>query len=69
MPSAALGRFLQTDPIGYEDSLNLYLYALNDPLNYSDPTGSVAVPSEPPEDIPNYVFTLLSNCAGLLKQR
>ena len=42
MYSPQLGRFLQTDPVGYTDDLNWYAYAGNNPVNFSDPTGLAA---------------------------
>jgi RHS repeat-associated protein len=37
--SPTLGRFLQTDPIGYGDGLNIYAYVHDDPVNATDPSG------------------------------
>ena len=38
--SPTLGRFLQTDPIGYDDGPNWYNYVRSDPINSTDPSGT-----------------------------
>jgi RHS repeat-associated protein len=45
--SPRIGRFLQTDPIFYQDDMNLYAYVHNSPLSSRDPTGLADCP--PPE--------------------
>jgi RHS repeat-associated protein len=37
--SPSLGRFMQTDPLGYGDGINWHNYAHGDPINGSDPSG------------------------------
>lgn len=73
MYSPTLGRFLQTDPIGYADGLNWYNYVGGDPVNAVDPLGlqddprtggAVPTPICPPTDTCGPDITVKGACRG-----
>jgi RHS repeat-associated protein len=41
--SPALGRFISKDPIGFNGGMNLYRYADNNPVLFTDPTGQFPI--------------------------
>jgi RHS repeat-associated protein len=45
--SPTLGRFMQTDPVGYDGGINVYEYALDDPVDHDDPSGDQAIALAP----------------------
>lgn len=47
-----LGRFMQSDPIGYSAGVNMYTYVGGDPVNATDPSGMVPLPSKPENPLP-----------------
>jgi len=55
--SPTLGRFMQTDPIGYGDGMNWYNYVHGDPVNGTDPSGML-------EPLSKSDWKCYGNCGG-----
>jgi RHS repeat-associated protein len=55
MYDPALGRFLQTDPVGYQAGMNLYAYVGNDSMNATDASGLCADPENSTVDCTDQV--------------
>ena len=45
-----IGRFMQTDPVGYGNGMNWYAYCGNNPLNFADPSGLASFDVNIPEN-------------------
>ncbi|HRS11581.1 MAG TPA: RHS repeat-associated core domain-containing protein [Sedimentisphaerales bacterium] len=52
--NASIGRFLQTDPVGYTSGINTYTYCGSNPVTFTDPSGCHALSS-------NYGWALFCN--------
>lgn len=57
MYAPTLGRFMQTDPIGYGDGLNWYNYVHGDPVNHRDSSGL----ADCVYSVPNDTWTSISS--------
>jgi RHS repeat-associated protein len=69
MFNPATGMFLQRDPFGYQDSVNLYAGLGHDPVNTRDPTGAAKVVSTSCSPLGCFETCVGDDCPPTLSQR
>ncbi|PVM90329.1 RHS repeat domain-containing protein [Caulobacter endophyticus] len=62
--SPSLGRFMQTDPIGYGDGINWQAYVGNDPINGIDPLGLAGEKKEKPTEVSDVIVRAIVAAYG-----
>lgn len=68
MYDPALGRFLQTDPAGYSQGLNLYAYVANNYPNATDPSGMLPCSPGPNDSIETIITCVDSGYCDFMCQ-
>jgi RHS repeat-associated protein len=61
----SIGRFISRDPIGYRDSMNLYQYCTNNPINWIDPSGLKIKPGGPSVGCIACMASVVLSCSAL----
>ncbi|HEX4292741.1 MAG TPA: RHS repeat-associated core domain-containing protein [Rhizomicrobium sp.] len=69
LASSAQARFLQADPAGYADDMNMYTYVQDDPTDKMDPDGRTVVLATPQErEICNKTVGYMSKSSTFTKE-
>jgi RHS repeat-associated protein len=67
--SPTLGRWMQQDPMGYVDGMNLYQYEVSNPIRFTDAMGTTHQLPEDPDEINPVLNDMWAEWAACQKQK